>query len=123
MPCFKPLKAYKNPNTGGIQFHSPYSDLDNSFPIPCRQCTGCRTEYARQWAMRLVLEQQAWDNNIFITLTYDNEHLPEHNTLVKKDFQLFMNRLRKKKSDTVFSCGRIRRKIRPSTLSCNTIQY
>jgi hypothetical protein len=100
MPCFKPLKAYKNPNTGGIQFHSPYSDLDNSFPIPCRQCTGCRTEYARQWAMRLVLEQQAWDNNIFITLTYDNEHLPEHNTLVKKDFQLFMKRLRKKKSAT-----------------------
>lgn len=100
MPCFKPLKAYKNPNTGGIQFYSPYSDLDNSFPIPCRQCTGCRTEYARQWAMRLVLEQQAWDNNIFITLTYDNEHLPEHNTLVKKDFQLFMKRLRKKKSAT-----------------------
>ena len=100
MPCFKPLKAYKNHDTGGIQFHSPYSDLDNSFPMPCRQCTGCRTEYARQWAMRLVLEEELWDNNIFITLTYDNEHLPEHNTLVKKDFQLFMKRLRKKKSAT-----------------------
>ena len=97
MPCFKPLTAYRSLE-GGIQFHNPYSDIDHSFPLPCRQCTGCRTEYARQWAMRLVLEQQAWDNNIFITLTYDNEHLPEHNTLVKKDFQLFMKRLRKKKS-------------------------
>ena len=96
MPCFHPLKAYRSLE-GGIQFHSPYSDLDHSFPIPCRQCTGCRTEYARQWAMRLTLEQEMWDNNIFITLTYDNDHLPEHNTLVKKDFQLFMKRLRKKK--------------------------
>lgn len=97
MPCFKPLKAYRSPE-GGIQFHSPYSDVDHSFPIPCRQCTGCRTEYARQWAMRLTLEQEMWDNNIFITLTYDNDNLPEHNTLVKKDFQLFMKRLRKNKS-------------------------
>ena len=91
MPCFKPLKAYRNPENGGIQFHPPYSDAffkltDTSFPIPCRQCTGCRTEYARQWAMRLVLEQQQWDNNIFITLTYDNDHLPEHNTWLKKTF-------------------------------------
>jgi hypothetical protein len=42
-------------------------------------------------------EASLWLNNIFITLTYDNEHLPEHGTLVKKDFQDFMKRLRKKK--------------------------
>lgn len=33
--------------------------------------------------------------NCFITLTYDNEHLPEMGTLVKKDFQDFMKRFRK----------------------------
>ena len=96
MPCFHPLKAYRSLE-GGIQFHSPYSDVDHSFPIPCRQCTGCRTEYARQWAMRLTLEREMWDKSTFITLTYDNEHLPEHNTLVKSDFQKFMKRLRKKR--------------------------
>jgi hypothetical protein len=42
-------------------------------------------------------EASLWLNNIFITLTYDNEHLPEHGTLIKKDFQDFMKRLRKKK--------------------------
>ena len=95
MPCFKPLKAYRSLE-GGIQFHNPYSDIDHSFPIPCRQCTGCRQEYARQWAMRLTLEREMWDKSTFITLTYDNDHLPEHNTLVKSDFQKFMKRLRKK---------------------------
>ena len=69
MPCFHPLKAYRSLE-GGIQFTSPYCDLDNHFPLPCGQCTGCRTEYARQWAMRITLEQQEWTNNIFITLTY-----------------------------------------------------
>ena len=117
MPCFKPHKVWKNPNTGQVQWHNPYSDIDHNFPIACGQCTGCRTEYARQWAMRLILEQQQWDNNIFITLTYDDDNLPgnliEYNddkwptscvwpqpvpgTLVKKHFQDFMKRLRKKK--------------------------
>ena len=39
MPCFHPLKAYRSLE-GGIQFHNPYSDIDHSFPLPCRQCTG-----------------------------------------------------------------------------------
>ena len=61
--------------------------------------------------MRNMHEASLWLNNIFITLTYDNEHLPEHNTLVKKDFQDFMKRLRKKKKASTknpirfFHCG------------------
>lgn len=35
------------------------------------------------------------ERNCFITLTYDDEHLPEGGTLVKKDFQDFMKRLRR----------------------------
>lgn len=34
--------------------------------------------------------------NAFITLTYDNAHLPEHGNLLHRDFQLFFKRLRKK---------------------------
>jgi hypothetical protein len=37
-----------------------------------------------------------WKHNCFITLTYDDENLPSHGTLVKKHFQDFMKRLRKK---------------------------
>lgn len=36
------------------------------------------------------------ENNIFITLTYDNEHLPESRSLYYRHFVLFMKRLRKK---------------------------
>jgi hypothetical protein len=56
-------------------------------------------------------EASLWLNNIFITLTYDNENLPQHNTLIKKDYQDFMKRLRKhKKANTnnpirYYQCG------------------
>lgn len=35
------------------------------------------------------------EHNSFITLTYDNKHLPKNNTLIKRDLQLFFKRLRK----------------------------
>ena len=46
--------------------------------------------------------------NSFITLTYDDEHLPEHSTLVKKHFQDFLKRLRKRFSShriSFYHCG------------------
>ena len=109
MPCFKPNKVWKTSN--GIQWYNPYSDVDHGFQISCKQCRGCRKEYARQWAMRILHEQSLWLNNIFITLTYDDKHLPENKTLVKKDFQDFTKRLRKhKKANTqnpirFYHCG------------------
>ena len=35
------------------------------------------------------------ERNCFLTLTYDDAHLPEHGQLVKRDLQLFFKRLRK----------------------------
>lgn len=40
-------------------------------------------------------ESSLYERNSFITLTYDDEHLPPGNTLVLKHFQDFMKRLRK----------------------------
>lgn len=74
--------------------------------IPCGQCIGCRLEYSRQWAIRCMLESDYHDENYFITLTYDEQHVPyseyvdddgvvqECLTLVKKDLQDFNKRLR-----------------------------
>ena len=45
-------------------------------PIPCGQCIGCRLDYSRMWADRCLLEAQQYEHNAFITLTYDDEHLP-----------------------------------------------
>lgn len=69
--------------------------IDMPVTVPCGQCIGCRLEKSRQWAMRLVHEAQLHEQKCFITLTYDNAHLPQGGTLVKKHFQDFMKRLRK----------------------------
>lgn len=62
--------------------------------IPCGHCIGCRLDYSREWANRCTLEAKKHKNNYFITLTYDEEHLPEGGTLIKKDLQDFIKRLR-----------------------------
>lgn len=83
---------------------APLSRLD----IPCGQCIGCRLERSRQWAIRCVHEASLHDDNAFITLTYNNENLPDNGGLVKKDFQTFMKRLRKSLSPIkikFFMCG------------------
>lgn len=53
-------------------------------------------ERARQWAVRCMHEAQLHDQNCFITLTYNDENLPDRNSLDYKEFQLFMRRFRKK---------------------------
>jgi len=40
-------------------------------------------------------EASLHEENCFITLTYDDEHLPENGSLVKRDLQLFFKRWRK----------------------------
>lgn len=46
--------------------------------IPCRKCIGCRIDYSRDWANRGYLESKKSPNsNYFVTLTYDDEHLPK----------------------------------------------
>lgn len=58
------------------------------------------------WALRCVHESKLHEAKCFITLTYDDKHLPEGNTLVKSDLQKFFKRLRKKcGSFRYFACG------------------
>lgn len=45
--------------------------------------------------MRCVHEAQMHSQNCFITLTYDDKHLPPHGSLYKPDLQKFFKRLRK----------------------------
>ena len=84
-------------------------------PIPCGKCIGCRLDYSRDWANRGYLESLYYEQNYFITLTYDEKHLTipqemetsegitytdlEENEwkgiLVPKEFKRFLNTLRK----------------------------
>ena len=99
MSCVSPLKGWRNLETGGITFKNPGHGL--KMEVACGQCLTCRVEKSRQWATRIVHEASLYDDNCFITLTYDDDKMPRlwtggPGTLVKKDFQDFMKRLRKR---------------------------
>lgn len=78
---------------------SPESDF---YRIPCGQCIDCRLKYSKEWAARITCESALWKNNLFVTLTYDDEHLalskvnPIFSTIDYHDLQLFLKRLRER---------------------------
>lgn len=108
MPCYKPLMALVSQSRNGskkkVTFPTtlPRADVakyGTPTPLPCGQCIGCRLERSRQWAVRLMKEHRLHERSSFLTLTYDEESLPRTDnglpTLVLRDVQLFMKRLRK----------------------------
>lgn len=103
MACYHPLTAYlsghQTNNATGKAFRrvsfKETDEHDRQISLPCGQCIGCRLERSRQWAMRCIHEAQLHQNNCFITLTYNDEHLPKDLSLDHRDFQLFFKRLRK----------------------------
>lgn len=68
------------------------------YQIPCGHCLGCLEDRAKDWTVRNLMELKTSDNAIFLTLTYDEAHLPLNHglpTLRKIDLSAFMKRLRK----------------------------
>lgn len=84
MSCTQPRMVSLKEDGTGIQFASPslVSNFSGKAPpegffyIPCRQCINCRLSHSREWALRCMHEAQMHENNVFLTLTYDNESLP-----------------------------------------------
>lgn len=108
MSCYTPVSAYRGVHSGipGVEFRRSRRYAE-PVDLPCGQCVGCRLERARQWAVRCVHEAQLHERNVFVTLTYDEAHLPCPPSLVKEDFRKFMKRLRKWAGVPVryFQCG------------------
>ena len=96
MACYKPLKAYQCFDKSIVFTEARKHDIVRSLELPCGQCVGCRLERSRQWAIRCMHEASLYKDNCFITLTYDDQHLPEDYSLHYDDFQKFMKRTRKK---------------------------
>ena len=134
VPCYHPLKAFvlgekdgkrllkvtsyevdhlERSGDGFACMRSPptgrFGDVTEFVEIPCGKCSGCRLQRSREWANRCMLELEYHKSSYFVTLTYDDAHVPIHYysdpetgealpsmSLVKRDFQLFMKRLRKK---------------------------
>lgn len=70
-----------------------YSKQYATFQLGCGQCIECRLEYARQWAVRSVHEAKMYEENSFITLTYDDNNLGNPK-LDARDYELFVMSLR-----------------------------
>jgi len=87
----------KNPLTGKypIVFNAKDGYYDQVVQLPCGQCIGCRLERSRQWAIRCMHEASLYDDNCFVTLTYDDQHLPADRSLNKRHLELFLKKLRK----------------------------
>lgn len=127
MSCYSPLSLFRDDDGQVIKITSgdisrlafrgdtlvpvdqmTHADFKNPIKIPCRQCLGCRLDYARSWADRLMIELQDHAQAWFLTLTIDDDHLdqfravdPESGELMpwasvdKRTCQLFLKRLRK----------------------------
>lgn len=91
MPCFRPLDAWQL--DGGEVVFKERGKIKRALQLPCGQCVGCRLERSRRWAVRCVHESQMHEASSFVTLTYDDDHLPTG--LRYSDFQKFMKRVRK----------------------------
>lgn len=78
---------------------NPITLTDAKRSVPCGRCYACLRNRQREWFIRLTEEMKVAKNAYFITLTYDNEHLPideEGNSYVSKtDIQYFRKRLYK----------------------------
>lgn len=96
MVCTNPYpKRILNSSWDGVSVLSKYSYI----LVPCGKCLACRINRRREWTARLQQEQIYSTSAIFITLTYDDAHLPHDNSgnpcVCKRDVQLFLKRLRK----------------------------
>lgn len=78
-----------------MQCKNPYFEPRFGILCPCRQCLPCRINRRKEWTVRAILEASSYENISFLTLTYDDEHLPLNGSLVSSDLTKFWKRLRK----------------------------
>jgi hypothetical protein len=95
MSCYRPLIRLYNPDNKEIsgrvyslarfsqicRKQLKYEDLmynPKVMLIPCGQCIGCRIRQREDWTTRIELEARQYlrEEVWFITLTYDDEHVP-----------------------------------------------
>lgn len=132
--CTNQLFRIENKTNGSVTFEGgniDEMDLLKKYPfmgfkyridrIPCGQCKECRLKYSQEWAFRCMKETKYHNQNWMLTLTYDDEYLPQkakiepktgevsfNSTLWKQEHQNFMKRLRKHFSNQklkFFMCG------------------
>lgn len=69
--------------------------LKNGIMHPCGSCPSCRLSRSRDWTIRTLHESVSWSGKqVFLTLTYDKEHIPDNYSLNYYHVQIFLKRIR-----------------------------
>lgn len=115
MPCYHPMRVWRSAQVNEATGKRPMTwDRTKALPwapvesLPCGHCIGCKLEYSRSWAIRIMHEASMHDDNSFLTLTYNDESKPTDDSLNHQHFQLFFKRLRKAFPDRkirYYMCG------------------
>lgn len=94
MRCISPLKAAFGRDLTSIvySYRKATKELE-AFEFECRKCIPCLLNQAREKAIRCYHETKTSEDSIFLTTTYDDEHL-ESPRLIYSHFQTFMKDLR-----------------------------
>lgn len=90
-PNFKGYEHYLNLDKKSIETDQ-YGEKIRYKLIPCGKCIQCRANERQTWALRMELEAKQYENNYFITLTYNDEniYIPDR-TVNKKTGEIFYN--------------------------------
>lgn len=87
MRCIEPRKVK-------VGYSYAPATLSGIAAVPCGTCLHCRIDQANHWKVRLLMERLCHDSSSFVTLTYDDKHLPHPPHVKKKELTKFIKRIR-----------------------------
>lgn len=97
--CLYPVKIAVKSDKLGNRYNYKGRKTNQSYglSVPCGHCVNCLEQKTRQWTYRLMAQNRTTNYNkmAFITLTYDDEHLPENGSCCVADVQKFIKRIRR----------------------------
>ena len=98
MKCGNPVLVYNTEKGLGYRnwsLASPIVRATHHTVFDCGKCLTCRKKRSHELAMRCVLNASLYDDNMFLTLTYDEKLSGYHNELCYADIQKFKKKLRR----------------------------
>lgn len=106
LQCLKPVLAYMNAD--GTSSFRETSETIGSHYRRCGVCAACLGHRVMQWSTRVRHEGMLHDHVSVLTLTYDDDHLPQDGSLVRSHLTQFIEKVRYRYRGQIvrfFGCG------------------